>query len=1062
MLTERCPTAEQIRDFLLGRNADDSDLSSHLDECQACGRLADELDSTTDSVVADLRVVLNDSEFDTGDLSGTDLGDYQLIRRIGVGGMGTVYQGLHTHLKKLVAIKVLPLDSATSKASLPRFRKEMEAAARVDHAHVVRAMDAREVDGRHFLVMEHVEGVDLSRLVKLIGPLAIIDACEIVRQAALGIESIHAANMIHRDIKPSNLILSSDGTVKVVDLGLAFLRSSVDAVEAEPLECMPTELPETSVEEASWSRITRTGHHLGTAKYVAPEQALGLADVDHRADIFSLGCTLFYLLTGDVPYAAPGNGESKGVGKGPSVRKLRKHVPTALDELVGGMIARAVDHRCGHARDVADRLESVILAEEIPTTSLPEDPEFAGLVELSRRTTERIRADRQRRYRRRYVIASISVLLLLALVAASVLPAHLRTPATVVAEPLPEPVEEAGPPLKVVTMKMTPEELAGIKKVQFSPDLSRLVVVNSDSAQIWDTKTGERLFDGTLPEQEATTSHVALDIAGSRLLDLTTPEQRELNAQLLDKAAGDSEPTENSATPRSRTDGIKNWEPLVTRASSTKYAAKVEANKVLFFDMSKKINALVDVAISPIEHLELSGDGRVVAIGGEDKLALWDFDTQTRLRENNVGAMKRVCLSNDGSVLARISAAGELIVHELAAEVEARPFSNAIADVAEFAWHAPVLAYGDRTGVVALWNCDLFDFFTDYHLETADDELLLSIAFSRDGKELAVASSRGKVYWIAIDLSRIARESDLDAKQTSLELVATLSGHESRVTSLAFSRDGGKLAAGGDDRSIRIFDVASGQLDSTHLVHDSFVRTVRFLPGQSLLVSTSEDGTVKGFDWPTMAERVTLAIPGRPTTLAAFQENGRIAVGTANGEVFTVSAEAGAGVMRLDTSPEPNIELALCTSATGELFVGNQNGRISVYQGTTGELVQTIPTPDHTITSLALSPDQQVLVAGTMSGMIGVFRWRGAELIARWLAHAAPVNAVTFSHHGDYIASACRLGDLKVWNSKTFRLKSTTRAHQDMIRDIQFAPDDQFIASGSHDGLVRLWRMSRD
>ncbi|MCB9874146.1 MAG: protein kinase, partial [Planctomycetaceae bacterium] len=792
MTTSPCPSREQLREFLQGQPSSDTDLSSHLDECRECSRMADELDADSDSVIAHLRIKLDGYDCEPVDLSGNQLGDYQLIRRIGAGGMGTVYQALHSHLKKFVAIKVLPQGPAVSKGALPRFRLEMEAAARVDHAHVVRAMDAREIDGRHFLVMEHVEGIDLSRLVKSIGPLSVIDACEIVRQAALGIDSIHAVGMVHRDIKPSNLILSTDGIVKVVDLGLAFLQTS-EASAIEYDEFLDTDL--SPVDNASMSRLTRTGHRLGTAKYVAPEQAQGSTDVDHRADIFSLGCTLFYLLTGDVPYVEPWVHEADGVAKGPSLRKQRKDVPTSLDALVSRMIAPAVDNRCKHAREVADGLESIILAEELPTASLSDEPALAGLAKLSRQVGDRIQADRKRRHRRRSVVAFSGLVLLLAFAAAAMLPAKFKAAVPVEVEPWPEHGEDIRSPISVVTLPMTPEELAGLVSVQFSPDLSRLLTVYSDTARIWDTKTGKQLYDGALPGQEPpTTSHLAYDVAGHRLLDLTTVEQRELNTQLLKEAGASTEPTGSSTAQRPSTAVTKHWESLIANTSNSRYAAKVDANKVLFFDVSKRINKLVDASVSPIRQLELSGDGRIVAIGGEERLALWDFDTQTLVREDNVGALKAASLSHDGSVIARISDVGMLVVHDLTNELIARPFSDAEVDVADFAWNACVLAYGDRSGVVSVWNCDLFEFFTDYNLATADDEVLLSIAFSRDGKELAAASSLGKVYRIRIDLSPIARESTLDTEKTNLELVATLSGHESRVTSVAFSPDGAKLA----------------------------------------------------------------------------------------------------------------------------------------------------------------------------------------------------------------------------------------------------------------------------
>jgi len=178
--------------------------------------------------------------------------------------------GIHTKLKRPVAIKVLPTDRLRDPRAVARFQREVEAVGRLSHPNIVQALDANELDGRHLLVTEFVDGVDLSRLVRSGGPLPIPDACEIVRQAALGLQHAHAHDLVHRDVKPSNLMLNSAGIVKLLDLGLARLR------------------PEMPVE----ADVTTSGQIMGSADYMSPAQCLDARDVDARADIYSLGCTL--------------------------------------------------------------------------------------------------------------------------------------------------------------------------------------------------------------------------------------------------------------------------------------------------------------------------------------------------------------------------------------------------------------------------------------------------------------------------------------------------------------------------------------------------------------------------------------------------------------------------------------------------------------------------------------------------------------------------------------------------------------------------------------------------
>jgi serine/threonine protein kinase len=207
---------------------------------------------------------------------------YQVLGVIGEGGMGRVFKGYHLNLKRFVDIKTLRIDRGDRPGLMSRFRREMESVGQMDHPNVVRASDAGEKNGIFYLVMEYLVGTDLSRLVTQRGPLAVADACELARQVALGLDHIHQT-LVHRDIKPSNLMLTTAGLVKILDLGVA--RFSLPA--------------------AGQRDRTPEGCTVGTFAYMAPEQAAASARIDGRADLYSLGCTLFKLLTGRPPFSGP-------------------------------------------------------------------------------------------------------------------------------------------------------------------------------------------------------------------------------------------------------------------------------------------------------------------------------------------------------------------------------------------------------------------------------------------------------------------------------------------------------------------------------------------------------------------------------------------------------------------------------------------------------------------------------------------------------------------------------------------------------------------------------------
>ena len=208
------------------------------------------------------------------------LGKYKLLGHLGTGGMSSVYLAEHNLLHRRVAIKVLPERRVNDTSYLARFHQEGQAAARLDHRNIVRAYDIDNEGTIHYLVMEFIEGRDLQQLVKAQGPLGYEMAADYIAQAADGLEHAHNSGLIHRDVKPANLLVDEKGTVKILDMGLARFDD----------------------EERSSLTVAHEENVLGTADYLSPEQALNSHNVDRRADLYSLGCTLYFLLTGHPPF----------------------------------------------------------------------------------------------------------------------------------------------------------------------------------------------------------------------------------------------------------------------------------------------------------------------------------------------------------------------------------------------------------------------------------------------------------------------------------------------------------------------------------------------------------------------------------------------------------------------------------------------------------------------------------------------------------------------------------------------------------------------------------------
>jgi hypothetical protein len=268
------------------------------------------------------------------------LGPYRILAPLGQGGMGTVYRAVHTHLGKVVALKLLSAHRTTQPELIARFRQEMQAVGRLRHPNIVQAYDAA-VDGVPYLAMELLDGIDLAELVRRVGPLPVADACEALLQAAVGLQHAHENGLVHRDLKPSNLMLTPDGVVKVLDLGLARVLGE------RPAE--PT--PEPPAEGPIERDLTAVGQLLGTPDYMAPEQIRDPRGADIRSDLYSLGCTLFHLLTGSAPFRGPGYDTPRDklqahLGAAPpSVRAARPDVPAAVEAMLSGLLAKEPGQR---------------------------------------------------------------------------------------------------------------------------------------------------------------------------------------------------------------------------------------------------------------------------------------------------------------------------------------------------------------------------------------------------------------------------------------------------------------------------------------------------------------------------------------------------------------------------------------------------------------------------------------------------------------------------------------------------------------------------------------------
>ncbi|HWB00556.1 MAG TPA: SUMF1/EgtB/PvdO family nonheme iron enzyme, partial [Pirellulales bacterium] len=388
------PEKQRLADYASGKlpESEACDIANHLNDCPECEATIESIGSRTDTLVAGLKdraaqdpysgeAALEQAMHRAAAIPSAQqnasppsmvtkvstkgpvkLGPYQLLAKLGEGGMGAVFKAQHEHLGKTVAIKILPRKAMQDPGAVARFRREMKAVGGISHPNIVGAHDGGEAQGVHYLVMEYVAGHDLSSLVKKQGPLPIDKATSYIRQAACGLAFAHSKGIVHRDIKPANLLVDAEGTLKILDLGLARLES------------------DQAVDAAARDGLTQTGQVMGTVDYMAPEQAFDTHRADSKADVYSLGCTMYRVLTGKNAYAGDTVVQKILAHREhpiPSLIDARPDVPAALDAIYQRMMAKRPDDRPTMA-EIMTELDNLHMRQNAPPPSSVSVPASGG------------------------------------------------------------------------------------------------------------------------------------------------------------------------------------------------------------------------------------------------------------------------------------------------------------------------------------------------------------------------------------------------------------------------------------------------------------------------------------------------------------------------------------------------------------------------------------------------------------------------------------------------------------------------------------------------------------
>jgi WD40 repeat protein/serine/threonine protein kinase len=1011
------------------------------------------------------------------------MGEFELLSQLGKGGMGVVYRAWQPSLGREVALKCM-LRSNDPKAE-ERFAREIRALGRVEHPNVVKVFTSGAEGTQWFYAMELIEGAELSRVcAQLAGSSATeIDAgrwqqaltcaceearsqetplgagaapstrggsgrtapeveppaaparpagghghvrqvVEIVRQVAAAAHALHEAGVVHRDIKPGNIMLTADGAHPVLmDLGLAQLADETDA------------------------KLTRTRQFVGTLRYASPEQVLAAGPVDRRTDVYSLGVSLWELLTLRPAHGADDNMAPPDLMTRIQTtdlerpRRYNPHVPRDLEAIVMKCAEKDRSRRYATASDLADDLGR-FLNEEPVMAQPPSLRYLAGKYMRRHRVALR-------------VAAAVAVLLFGGAVAAFVGIDLARREAIYATKKLQEAVEEKDEQLYVSNIAVAERELTSSGgDVTLA---SRLLERCPEQLRGWEWDYLMRLRDGGRAPL-AGAENGGHD--GGLWTAVWSPDGRRIATASIDGTA-------------------KVWDAASGKVLGNFQGHRVERNlpgmglleNLPGWDVIDKIPRpdIAQLPRVPVACLAFSPDGRHIASGSlapnairladpraaSGVVKVWEAESGRVVQTFNdqVGLVMSLAYSHDGERVASASINDDFsfVVWDVRNAQVLHRFHDHASNVHRlcFSPNDRVLISGSTDGCVKVWDAVTFERL--HNIENAHPAPVYNLTFSPDGSRFASAGFDGTV--------RVWRT------ETGEPAMEPLRGHTGATMGVAYSPDGKRIASAGYDKTVRLWDAATGKERITLRGHTEYVCSVAFSPDGKQLLSASFDKSARVWD---AARAVRPSGPGLfmlgghedRVNAVAFSPDGRVlASGGWDAAVRLWDGSTGAELRTLKGHKGSIWRLAFSRDGT-RLASASWDRTVKVWDVASGRELRTLAghmTPVH---GVAFSPDGHRLVSSSWEGLVKFWDADTGIEQATLKGHLFPTMAVAFSPDGQRIASASGDRTVKLWDVESGRELRTLTDHTALVHGVAFSRDGKLLATASWDYTAKLWDAS--